>query len=206
MTIRLPRYPHSAAQPQLVGLAKGFCPPNAFTWNMTRTGSATLLPDTLYLRGKRVVQSRASPARNRSVPHLLDEYLVRRTRRISAASSSPSSPTPRSCHAIFFRRAKRISQPAGLAPDVAAAIEKRLARRIWRVCTMFDRWQLGFGCRETKWQASMKSNRSATRPGRASLCAAHGAAKLCEAFEDIPEANLFYMNLPYGEAGAYLWI
>jgi hypothetical protein len=39
-----------------------------------------------------------------------------------------------------------------------------------------------------------------------SLCSAHGARKLCEAFERIDEANVFYMNLPYGDSGAYVWI
>jgi hypothetical protein len=29
---------------------------------------------------------------------------------------------------------------------------------------------------------------------------------LLAAFERIAEANVFYMNLPYGEAGAYVWI
>ena len=39
-----------------------------------------------------------------------------------------------------------------------------------------------------------------------SLCARHGARKLCDAFAKLPDANLFYVNLPYGDAGAYLWI
>jgi hypothetical protein len=42
-------------------------------------------------------------------------------------------------------------------------------------------------------------------PGRP-LCAKHGARQLCAAFESIAEANLFYVNIPYGESGAYVWI
>jgi hypothetical protein len=38
------------------------------------------------------------------------------------------------------------------------------------------------------------------------FCSLHGARKLADAFERIAEANVFYMNLPYAEAGAYLWI
>ena len=34
----------------------------------------------------------------------------------------------------------------------------------------------------------------------------HGARTLCEAFEPIAEANVPCVNLPQGEAGAYLWI
>ena len=45
----------------------------------------------------------------------------------------------------------------------------------------------------------------AALPGKP-LCAKHGARKLLGAFERMAEANVFYMNLPYGEAGAYVWI
>ena len=45
----------------------------------------------------------------------------------------------------------------------------------------------------------------ANAPG-ITLCARHGARNLLAAFERIAEANVFYMNLPYGEAGAYVWI
>jgi hypothetical protein len=38
------------------------------------------------------------------------------------------------------------------------------------------------------------------------FCSEHAAWKLWDAFAHIPEANLFYMNLPYGDAGAYVWI
>jgi len=42
--------------------------------------------------------------------------------------------------------------------------------------------------------------------GAEEYCARHGAEKLCAAFAQVPDANLFYVNAPYGEAGAYLWI
>ena len=38
------------------------------------------------------------------------------------------------------------------------------------------------------------------------FCPEHGAGMLCVAFKKIAEANVFYMNLPYGDAGAYVWI
>jgi len=38
------------------------------------------------------------------------------------------------------------------------------------------------------------------------LCAVHGARKLRQAFETIEEANVMYINLPYGESGVYVWI
>jgi hypothetical protein len=48
-------------------------------------------------------------------------------------------------------------------------------------------------------------DRIAAAPGEW-FCAKHGAEKLISAFEKIEEANIFYMNLPYGESGAYVWI
>ena len=45
----------------------------------------------------------------------------------------------------------------------------------------------------------------AAAPGTA-FCSRHGARNLLAAFERIKDANVFYMNLPYGEAGAYVWI
>ena len=38
------------------------------------------------------------------------------------------------------------------------------------------------------------------------LCARHGAHALCDALAKLSEANLFYVNVPYGDDGAYLWI
>jgi len=29
---------------------------------------------------------------------------------------------------------------------------------------------------------------------------------LCAALRHVGEANLFYVNMPYGDAGAYVWI
>jgi hypothetical protein len=50
-----------------------------------------------------------------------------------------------------------------------------------------------------------QTERIESSPG-AVLCAKHGAARLCDALGKISEANLFYVNAPYGNSGAYLWI
>jgi len=42
-------------------------------------------------------------------------------------------------------------------------------------------------------------------PG-AKYCSKHGAVKLCETLGKIEEANLFYVNAPYSDSGAYVWI
>jgi hypothetical protein len=31
-------------------------------------------------------------------------------------------------------------------------------------------------------------------------------AQFCLALGTLPEANIFYLNAPYGERGAYVWI
>jgi hypothetical protein len=45
----------------------------------------------------------------------------------------------------------------------------------------------------------------AQSPGQL-LCAAHGTDRLCRALGALPDANLFYLNAPYGDSGAYVWI
>jgi len=47
---------------------------------------------------------------------------------------------------------------------------------------------------------------AAEQPQLVKVAERHGARKLLGAFERMAEANVFYMNLPYGEAGAYIWI
>ena len=95
-------------------------------------------------------------------------------------------------------------ESAGLMPEVGQAIEQRLAQK-GRACADCERpatW-LWLSREEVATLDAVERIREA--PGEA-LCAKHGSQKLCSAFEEIAEANVFYMNLPYGEAGAYVWI
>ena len=48
-------------------------------------------------------------------------------------------------------------------------------------------------------------DRIAQSPGQL-LCATHGTDRLCRALGALPDANLFYLNAPYGDSGAYVWI
>jgi hypothetical protein len=95
-------------------------------------------------------------------------------------------------------------EAAGVAPETASAIEQRLA-------------QAGEACAEcsrpatwlwmSREQVASLDETDKIRGERGEwFCSLHGARKLADAFERIAEANVFYMNLPYGEAGAYLWI
>ena len=94
--------------------------------------------------------------------------------------------------------------PAGMAAEVEEAIAERLAQDPGS-CTMCQRnstW-LWFPRAQV---ASLDDFQRIRDSAGESLCAAHGAQKLRKAFEQIDKAKLSFMNLPYGEAGAYVWI
>jgi hypothetical protein len=163
---------------------------------------ATFIPDTLYLCGK------ASPRRRPGRPEvslclgclvgLMEPELAAHRGRVIAFEPDGESFTQ------FFFVGREEFEAAGLRPEVAAAIEKRLQ-------------QLGGACSECGAGATWlwisrrevsnldQTERIEESPG-AGFCARHGAAKLCAALRHVGEANLFYVNMPYGDAGAYVWI
>jgi hypothetical protein len=163
---------------------------------------ATLLPDTLYLRGKRVVQR--DPERPEVVlcrtclANTLASELVQYAGRVVAFEPDSEIFTQ------YFFVAGPDFEAAGLAPDVAAAIEKRLAQQSGPcvLCERMATW-LWFPRDQV---ASLDEVEKISGAAGEPLCAEHGIRRLCGAFEEIREANLFYVNLPYGDAGAYLWI
>jgi hypothetical protein len=87
---------------------------------------------------------------------------------------------------------------------VGAAIEKRLENLQGECsdCGEPAHW-LWISRREVS--SLDQTERIETSPG-ALFCAKHGAAKLCEALGQVAEANLFYVNAPYADSGAYVWI
>ena len=163
---------------------------------------ATLLPDTLYLRGKRAAQR--EPVRPEI--SLCRDCLLR----IAAGElqAYPGrvvafEPNPEAFSQYFF-----VAEPdfgaAGLKPEVATAIEKRLAEEGHRCaeCARPATW-LWFSREQV---ATLDEFERIAESAGEWFCSEHGTAMLCVAFKKIPEANLFYMNLPYGESGAYVWI
>ena len=104
----------------------------------------------------------------------------------------------------YFFVAQPDFEAAGLSPEVAAAIEKRLAQDLGACarCSRAATW-LWFSREQV---ASFDETEQIAEAAGEALCGEHGARKLWTTFAGIPEANLFYMNLPYGEAGAYVWI
>lgn len=163
---------------------------------------ATLLPDTLYLRGKRAlrrepVRPEVSLCRECLLSIAADE-LAAFPGRVMAFEPDAETFTQ------YFFVAAPDFEAAGLRPEVAAALANRLAQAApdCAECARPAKW-LWFS-RATV--GSLDEFEKIAEGAGEWFCAAHGARKLCDAFENIAEANVFYMNLPYGESGAYVWI
>ncbi|MGH9774703.1 MAG: hypothetical protein ACRD50_07125 [Candidatus Acidiferrales bacterium] len=163
---------------------------------------ATFIPDTLYLRGKSRAQREAVRPEvslcRECLLGLLREELAQFSGRVVAFEPDAES------FSQYFFVAREDFEAAGLLPEISAAIAKRLgqapqdcekcsARAGW---LWFPREEVGSLDEAGRIQLSRGKN----------LCAAHGAKEFCRALEKIPEANVYYMNAPYGESGAYLWI
>lgn len=163
---------------------------------------ATLLPDTLYLRGKKA--ARREPVRPEV--SLCLECLTGTVRSELAAYEGrvvAFEPDPETFTQYFFVATPDF-EAAGLTPEVGAAIEKRLPVAD-AVCARCSRQATWLWLSREEVAILDEVERIGLAAGEP-LCALHGAEKLCDSFERIPEANLFYMNLPYGEEGAYVWI
>jgi hypothetical protein len=163
---------------------------------------ATYIPDTLYLRGKPRV--RREPARPEvsvcydCLASLLLPELASCTSRVMAFEPDGETFTQ------YFFVGREDFVAAGLRPEIATAIESRLKNLKGECgdCGNPATW-LWISRREVS--SLDQTERIETSPGGL-FCAKHGAAKLCEALGNVPEANLFYVNSPYGDSGAYLWI
>jgi hypothetical protein len=163
---------------------------------------ATFIPDTLYLRGK------ATTRRNPSRPEvsvcgdclsgLLEPELAAYSGRVVAFEPDGESFTQ------YFFVGREDFAAAGLRPEVGTAIEKRLDK-IQGACVDCGRAATWLWISRREVSSLDQTERIAESPG-AVYCSQHGAKKLCEALRGIEEANLFYVNAPYGESGAYVWI
>jgi hypothetical protein len=163
---------------------------------------ATFIPDTLYLRGK------AAPRRRPSRPEvslcldclgtLLKPELAAHAGRVIAFEPDGESFTQ-----YFFVGLDDFAA-AGLRQEVAAAIEKRL-ENFAGACSECGGTAAWLWISRREVSSLDQTERIEESPG-AMYCAKHGAAKLCETLGKVDEANLFYVNAPYGDSGAYVWI
>jgi hypothetical protein len=163
---------------------------------------ATFIPDTLFLRGK------AQPLRDPIRPEvsLCLECLVGQLK--PELASYPGKvvafePDAESFTQYFFV-AKNDFEAAGLHPETAGAIEKRLAH-IDGPCVECGEAATWLWVSRREVSSLDQTERIEESPGGL-YCAKHGADKFCDALGEIGEANLFYVNTPYGESGAFVWI
>jgi hypothetical protein len=163
---------------------------------------ATLVPDIVFLRGKRrkrrdLVRPEVTLCRD-CLSDTATPDMAEYEGRVIAFEPDPELLTQ------YFFVEKEDFAAAGLAPDVADAIAGRLMQNggACQVCGQAATW-LWFSREQV--ESLDEVTQIAAAPGEF-FCAKHGAEKLFSAFEKMAEANIFYMNLPYGESGAYVWI
>jgi len=163
---------------------------------------ATFIPDTLYLRGK--ASHRRRPVRPEvslclaCLKQQMEKELQRFPGRVIAFE-----PDGAEFSQYFFVGSDEFSA-AGLQPEVAAAMSRRLDQAM-DDCASCDRpatW-LWFSRDEVP---SLDDVARIAMARAETLCSYHGPRKLLESFARAPEANLFYVNVPYGDSGAYVWI
>ena len=163
---------------------------------------ATYIPDLLYLCGKPSVLRR--PAR--------PEVSLCRTCLLGQIERDAShykgrviafEPDADAVSQYFFVGASEFDA-AGLQEEVAAAISRRLGLPAGN-CGLCDHPALWLWISRDEVSSLDEVGRIAMARGE-SLCAEHGAKRLCSSFAQMDEANLFYVNAPYGDSGAYVWI
>jgi hypothetical protein len=166
---------------------------------------ATLVPDTVFLRGKgTVVRKPPRPEVSLCRGCLMDVIepeLAAFRGRVVAFEPDYSTASQ------YFFVASADFVAAGLTQELSHAIEKRLAKPA-EGCERCER-----SGRRATWLwldrgavASLDDVAHVEGAPGHWLCAAHGAAAFCRSLKSVEEVNLFYLNLPYGEAGAYVWI
>ncbi len=200
-------YPGIQFRPHSHGLLARFAraPAECIHLETDHTWMAALAPDTAYLQGKAVAQR--EPARPEAslcracLRQVLAPELQAHAGKVVAFEPSAESVTQ------YFYVAREHFADAYLQPEVAKALSDRLARLAGESCAQ-ERcgkraaW-LWFSQREV---ASLdESALISAAPGEA-LCAAHGAARLLDCLRALELVNLEYVNAPYGEAGAYVWL
>jgi hypothetical protein len=165
---------------------------------------ATFLPDNLYLQGRNV---KLRDARRPEVS-LCRECFAKVFENEAAGYKGrvvAFEPDAESVTQCFFVAAPDFDL-AGVEPAVAQAIGARLAQddgsKSCQECQRAATW-LWFSREQVPHLDAV--DKISTVAGEY-FCAEHGAQKLCRALTSIEHVNLFYVNAPYGEGGAYLWI
>lgn len=164
---------------------------------------ATFLPDNLYLRGKSV---KLREPRRPEVSLCRECFAKVFEREVAAGAGRVVAfePEPEGVTQCFFV-AQEDFEAAGVEPALAQAVAAKLGQ--------FDDSKRCLECRRAAtwlWfsRESVPHLDATEELARASgefFCAQHGAQRICRALTDAERANLYYVNAPYGEAGAYVW-
>jgi len=163
---------------------------------------ATFLPDNLYLRGRNV--NLREP--RRPEVSLCRECFAKVFEKEVAAyggrvvAFEPDADAVTQC----FFVAQEDCDAAGVEPALVQAIGAKLgtfddSKRCLE-CRRGATW-LWFSRAQVPHLDATEELRRATGEY---FCAEHGAQKICGALTGAAQANLYYVNAPYGEAGAYL--
>lgn len=169
-----------------------------------QTWMAALLPDTAWLLSKpqpqRVPQRPEASLCRACLCGFVEPELAQYPGRVIFFEPDPQAVTQ-----YFFVSAKHF-EDAYLQPQLVRVLRSRLARGAHESCehegcSKAAKW-LWFSRQEV--QSLDESARVEAASGKR-LCPRHGTAQLSKCFQAIPQANLEYFNLPYGDSGAYVW-
>ena len=168
---------------------------------------AAFAPDTVYLQGKPAQRNAGGDSRPEASLCLACLMQVVRPE-LGAFAGRAVVFAPVAGITQYFFVAREDFAGAGLDADFSSAVAERIAQLGAARCEQEQTcgrraswlWLPNEQVRELDEAALIR-----VAPGR-KFCAAHGAAQLCLSLGMVQEANLLYMNLPYGEAGAYVWI
>lgn len=166
---------------------------------------ATFLPDNLFLRGKNV--KLREPRRpevslcRECFAKVFEKELSAFTGRVVAFEPDPATVTQ------YFFVAAPDFESAGVEPALSDALGTRLAQtdsssKFCQECDRRATWLWFSRLRVANLDAIDHVREAAPEH----FCATHGAQTACRALTSMEHVNLFYVNAPYGEGGAYLWI
>lgn len=165
---------------------------------------ATFLPDNLFLQGKNV---KLRNPRRPEVSLCRDCFARVFEKEVSQYQGSVVAfePDPESVTQYFFVAAPDFDR-AGVESALAEAVGARLAcdldhSKSCQDCQRPATW-LWFPRGRVRNLDAVDQIREVAGEH---FCAIHGAHALCSALGSIEHLNLFYVNAPYGEGGAYLW-
>lgn len=165
---------------------------------------ATFLPDNLFLQGKNVKlrnprRPEVSLCRDCFTKVFTKEASLYRGRAVAF------EPDAESVTQYFFVPATDFDA-AGVQPALSSAVGARLADlRNTTSCQECERpatWLWFAHGRVANLDAADLIREVAAEH----FCASHGAQTVCRALTSLEHVNLFYVNVPHGEGGAYLWI